>query len=406
MSTSDSPRALVLHARYASFTQTISYYDDWLDAFLASPLWSARALDLAAKRDRERLPDLLHDCDAVVVLHSATADSLSELASVSGLLRERAVPLVTFVGNEVNLPESPIAAKRSLLLSVSPDIVATQLPLDAGQYLWADVARHAVIPLPHALNGKAFRFEVPHKSRSLDIGVRGIRYGAFLGDDDRNRLMDAVATLAGSGDLAVDVSQDRFDRVGWAAYLNSTRTTFSTEAGSWFLERDDRSLEQALAQAKRTSGVRHIVPAGSRARRLFSSAPEPVKKPLRSVLSRVGVHSASTAVEVAAADAPVSQLRERPPFYGKCISSRHFDAAGAGTAQVLMEGRYNEILMPGDNYVELRHDLSNWDDVLEQVRDRTAMEVLARRTHDLMHDRHLYRHRLQALREAIDPLLI
>jgi hypothetical protein len=61
--------------------------------------------------------------------------------------------------------------------------------------------------------------------------------------------------------------------------------------------------------------------------------------------------------------------RPKPPYYGKCISSRHFDAIGTGTVQILLEGRYNDCLVANEHFVELKADYSNLDEVLEKQSD-------------------------------------
>jgi hypothetical protein len=51
------------------------------------------------------------------------------------------------------------------------------------------------------------------------------------------------------------------------------------------------------------------------------------------------------------------------------ISPRQLDCCVTRTCQVLVEGRYSDVLEPGRHYIPLLPDLSNLDDVLEQVQD-------------------------------------
>ncbi len=44
---------------------------------------------------------------------------------------------------------------------------------------------------------------------------------------------------------------------------------------------------------------------------------------------------------------------------GKAISSRHFEPIGTKTCQILIEGRYNDILKPGVHYISVKADLSD-----------------------------------------------
>jgi hypothetical protein len=51
------------------------------------------------------------------------------------------------------------------------------------------------------------------------------------------------------------------------------------------------------------------------------------------------------------------------------ISPRHLEACATRTAQVLIEGSYNEILRPGVHYIELRRDFSNLDGVMDLIQN-------------------------------------
>jgi hypothetical protein len=125
---------------YAQYTDRLSYFNDWLDAFTVAPQFGAVPLNLAATDAKTRLPPLLREVDAIVLLHSTNGDTTIYLQPHVEALARRTVPLLTFVGNEVNLPGSPIADKRRLFAILKPEYIATQLPLEAGKYLFDDVA--------------------------------------------------------------------------------------------------------------------------------------------------------------------------------------------------------------------------------------------------------------------------
>src|SRR5206468_11261087 len=77
----------------------------------------------------------------------------------------------------------------------------------------------------------------------IAIGGRSARYPVFIGDNTRNRIHDLFARIGQSAGLHVDIDTGtRLDRHGWAAFLNNCRATIGTEAGSWYLERDDRTV--------------------------------------------------------------------------------------------------------------------------------------------------------------------
>lgn len=117
-------RLLVVHARYAT---RLSYNDDWFDAFGKHPGFETRAVDIAAAGAASALRAAIANVDAIVLLHSTNGDTTAYLEPQAALLSNRRVPLMSFVGNEVNLPGSPISAKRRLFQKIRPDWVASQL---------------------------------------------------------------------------------------------------------------------------------------------------------------------------------------------------------------------------------------------------------------------------------------
>jgi hypothetical protein len=54
------------------------------------------------------------------------------------------------------------------------------------------------------------------------------------------------------------------------------------------------------------------------------------------------------------------------------FSPRIFEAAVCGACQVLVEGRYRDLLEPGRHYVPLKEDCSNLDDVFRSLKDEDA----------------------------------
>ena len=59
------------------------------------------------------------------------------------------------------------------------------------------------------------------------------------------------------------------------------------------------------------------------------------------------------------------------------ISPRCFEAAALGTVMVLYEGEYSGILKPGRHYIPLKKDFSNFDEVVELLRDNKALQEMA-----------------------------
>ena len=63
------------------------------------------------------------------------------------------------------------------------------------------------------------------------------------------------------------------------------------------------------------------------------------------------------------------------------ISPRHLEACATRTAQILVEGSYNGILVAGVHYVPLRADFSNLGQALRAVRDEGLRERIAERAY-------------------------
>ncbi len=389
-------KTLLLNLQYPS---RASYYDDWRDAFSGSPLFQVTARNIFGRLTRRRVAREIGTYDLVVLLHSCSADSLLYLRPLTATLQSRRGQLIAFVGNELNSPWSPLGEKIAWLKSVAPDIVATQLLLEAGLWLYAEVGAR-VISLPHALNPAVFRRIVPQDARPIDIGARSFRYLAYLGDNDRNRIYDFFATNRFDPPVVLDFSNEhRFDRRGWAVFLNRCKATIGTEAGSWYLEKNDTTVHAIREYvASRSPGM--VLMADSPLRRLWHHLPFPVKAWAWRRLGRGPVQHEAVAAERIDFNEIYTRFfagKARPPAYGKCVSSRHFDAIGTQTLQIMFPGRYNDILRAGEHYLALKPDFSNQKEVFAILQDTPARERIVARAHDFVMSAHTYDHRLQVL---------
>ena len=100
--------------------------------------FETRAVNIVTA-DTTALRARIDGVDAVVLLHSTNGDTTDYIEPFASILADRRVPLLSFVGNEVNLPGSPISAKRRLFKKIRPDWIATQLLEEAGRFLFGDV---------------------------------------------------------------------------------------------------------------------------------------------------------------------------------------------------------------------------------------------------------------------------
>lgn len=393
-------RILVGHAQY---TNRLSYYDDWLDAFFGAPQFETLPFNIVGEA-AGALPRLLEDVDAVVLLHSTNGDTTMYMEPHIKALAHRKVPLLTFVGNEVNLPGSPIADKRKLFEVLKPEYIATQMPLDAGKYLFDDVARKGVVPIPHALNPSAYYPSMSANDRPLDVGARAARYLPHLGDDDRNRLLQWFADHGTSHGLKVEISDQRLDRKGWAAYLNQCKATVATEAGSWFLERDDAVVNAIRDYVLSSRSKGFVLRNDSSLRRWGHRLPWWMRSMARLAMRSGPIRHEALVNEKLDPKEIFDRFfagRQRPSFYGKCISSRHFDAAGTKTCQIMFRGRFNDILVANEHYLALEPDFSNIAEVLAAFRDPAKRQQVTESAFDLVRSKHTYAHRMQQVYDLL-----
>ena len=391
---------------YASYTTRLSYYDDWLDAFCTAPDFAVSSLNICGGGVRQRLRKFVKDAELIVLLHSTNGDTTIYLEPLAPLLQDRRGMLLSFVGNEVNLPGSPIAAKRRVLGAIEPDVIASQLLRAAGEYLFGDLVRWKVISVAHGLNPDAFVRRNPQRNRPVDIGVRAVRYVPHLGDRERNRLHAYFEAHAFRPSLVVDIGTRHLTRGDWAAFLNRCKGTVSTEAGSWYLERDDATVEAIRAYAAQKFASRGwTIPNDSALRRLGHRLPSPIRTALRHLMRKGPLRHESTMNESLPFDEVYQHFfagKPRCPVYGKCISSRHFDAIGTGTVQILLTGRYNDILIADKHYISLEPDYSNITDVMERFSDVSCREAVANEAlHHVMAE-HTYAKRMESLRAAME----
>lgn len=63
------------------------------------------------------------------------------------------------------------------------------------------------------------------------------------------------------------------------------------------------------------------------------------------------------------------------------ISPRHLEACATKTCQVLIEGEYNGVLTPGKNYIALKSNFSNLDQVLDIIKNDALREEIVENTY-------------------------
>jgi hypothetical protein len=302
-------------------------------------------------------------------------------------------------------------SKLDFLISVQPDLIATQLIEETGRWYYDEIPNAIVRTITHGMNPKAFRPGPPLADRPIDIGARSDRYNIYVGDDQRVALYDAVEARAKQRHLVCDIELGgkRFDRAGWAAFLARSKATIATEAGSDFLDRDDRLSNEVTALLRRHKGglvIRHESPARTLSRKLL---PRSVRhwigrRMAGAMVEDVLLHQAVDDGVIRAVRAEVFRDERRAPYPTKVVSSRHFDAAACKTLQILTTGRYNDMLLPGRHFIELDEQFSNLDDVLDQCRDLAFCQRLVDLSYDDLMSNHSYAHRMADLEQSLRSL--
>ena len=334
--------------------RVLSYLLDWKDAFS-----EARRLDITWCNINNLLEfraglRALRDYPLSIILHSAAWDHMRLLHRAAARFQARRGKLLVCFGNEYHSMPEKIGFARS----IGADYIGSQLPMAAAGWLYAECAQSRVLPAPQASNPAAYR---PRAGpRPIDIGFRGDRYfDLALGDVERAEILDHFTEHAGQWGLAADIKFQRYVREEWSDFLNTCKGTIGAESGTYYLERDDRT-QRGVAEylIQHPSAGFHEVHE-----RFFRGYPNPVS--------------------------------------GKAISSRHFEPLGTKTCQILLEGRYNDILKADEHYISVKKDFSNLDEAVRRFKDKDYRDAMVNRGYEYVMAEHTYRHRVESLLRVI-----
>jgi hypothetical protein len=334
----------------------LSYTQDWLDAIkrnksiIADVCNINNLIDLIFKLKR------LRDYDLIVILHTALGDDCRLLDFFSSYFDRRKCPLVAFIGNEYDL----LPEKKKLLSSLSVNYICTQLPLDAGTWLYEDVASASVIAMPHALN--QYKYFDQKLERTNVLGFIGSLHPLWIGDDDRSCLIRRAKELMLELNLSglIDPTGRNLPSSKWATFLNESIGTIGAESGTYYLDKSG----QLLMTAKEIMKVRPSMNYSELHDRVFES----------------------TSLEVRSA---------------KCVSSRHFEPIGTKTCQLLLEGSYNDILMPDIHYIKINRDMSNLKDAIVCLLNPDHYMHIVDSAYQYVIESHTYCKRLEYLVDSV-----
>ena len=335
--------------------EALSYLSDWREAFTRARSLAIRSCNINNIRDYVACLRSIADYDLIVILHSAAGDSMALLLKTAWRFANRRGRVVLFVGNEYDL----IDEKIRFIRAVQAEYVCSQLPPGAASWLYAECKKSQVLPVPHALNAELY-YPAPTGSRTIDVGFRGNTYSFAIGDVERTRLIHLFQERGAEWALRCDIGGAGMPRKNWAAYLRKCRGTVGAESGTYYLDRTGHLMRAATAYLK--------------------ANPE---APFEEVFSRF----------FQGCEGPVS---------GKAISSRHFEAIGTKTCQILIEGTYNGILIGDEHYISVRRDLSNIEEAIRRFKDRAYCEAMVDRTYEYVMAEHTYDKRVAGLLKTVE----
>ncbi len=329
-----------------------SYIADWRDAFCAHPRLAVEVCNITNLLEYHSCRWKIRTYDLVVVLHSAAGDRMGLLRRTAHWFHDRRGALAVFVGNEYDL----MAQKIAFVNESGADFVCTQLPVGVAKQLYNGCGA-SVVPMPHALNPDVYRD--CGNARSIDVGFVGDLYDRLIGDQERTRLVEFMASRGAAFGMRCDIRRERMPRADWAAYLNDCHGVVGAESGTYFLQPGGEALRCAKT--------------------CLRSDPD---ASFDAVFQRCFAHVQSA-------------------LCGKAVSSRHFEPIGTHTCQLLIEGAYNGILEADRHYIAVARDLSNIEDAVGRFRDVSYRSIVTSTAYDHVMAAHTYHHRVSTLIETI-----
>jgi len=333
--------------------ESLSYIADWREALAEAPELDVRVCTITNLIEFAACRKAIKQYPLVIILHSAAGDSMSLLRKTTGWFKRRRGKLVVFLGNEYDLLDEKIQFIRS----VEADFVCSQLPIETARWLYRDCEPSKILAMPHALNPRIYS---PGSSaaRPIDIGFVGDIYHNIIGDRERTNLIEFFQYQGDSFGLECEMRFQRSTRADWAQFLRSCKGTVGAEAGTYYLDRHGEGIAKAKAYAK--------------------------KYP-----------------EAALSEVVANCFPGLDYISGKAISSRHFEAIGTKTCQLLIEGRYNGILKADEDYISVKRDLSNIADAIARFKDDAYRSGIVEHAYETILSAHTYRHRVSTLIQTV-----
>jgi len=315
----------------------------------------------------------LADYDGVF-LHSTVSYDPDNLLSLD---RRRAEKIADYPGLKIMMKQDEnyrIGRVVEYLASRRFDLLLTCVPPASVRKVYAR-ERLPDIRFLHTFTGyvsDAMR-RLPYTQaadRPIDIGYRGSIQPYFFGRlaHDKFAIGETFQTVCAERGLTCDISSrraDRFSGTAWLDFLGRIKGVLGVESGASIFDLDG-TVEPACQ---------------------------------RYVREHPGCSFEEVSEHVLAA-------HEGNVDYGQ-VSPRHFEAAACRTVQILYEGRYSDVFVPGRHYLPLRRDLANLDDVLERLMDPAERLRMTEAAHEeiICNDTYHYGTFVKDLDAAVEALL-
>lgn len=348
------PESNLLQKLLGNRNESLSYVLDWREAFCEAPELSVEVSSSTNLVGFYRSLRKIEEFPLIVVLHSATGDSVSVLSKMANWFNRRRGKLAVFIGNEYNsLPE-----KIGFVNRVEAEYVCSQLPVESARWLYDECIHSKIICMPHALNPRLYSVDRSCQ-RKIGIGFIGDFYHNIIGDMERTNLVRFFKKQGADFGISCDIRFRRLSRQGWGQFLRECRGVLGAESGTYYLDKTGKIIKSVMAYVKTNP-----------------------QADFEQVYERFFKGRAS-------------------PVSGKVISSRHFEPIGTKTCQVLIEGCYNGILKGDEHYISVKKDLSNIDDVIHRFKDNDYRHSMVERTYEYVMASHTYRHRIQSFLDLV-----
>ena len=331
--------------------EALSYINDWKEAFENSDELDVTSLNILNQRHAHSyLQKHIKEFDLIILMHSVLGDNVEIIIPFEQVLKERTGKLLSFVGNEYDL----MLKKKAFLQNVDADYIASQLPHEAHTFVYKELSAQ-LIDAPHALNENIYR---PSKSNKVyDIAFSGAKYGIFIGDQERNNLIETMANSTPQLKNKINIGRNtNLPRNLWVELLQSAKATVGAEAGTYYLDRNGSLLEQSKEYVQQNPDAN-----------------------LDDLLEKI---FDNTSIEYVS---------------GKAISSRHFEPVGTKTCQILLEGNFNGILKEGEHYISVKKNFSNLKDVIDVYSDHDLRNQIVERAYAYISENHTYKNRVETI---------